>query len=433
MTYEEIVNIIDNKNRFGKACGRDITRCLLEQLGHPEMGMHIIHIAGTNGKGSVAAFVSSILQAASFASKEHFKVGLFTSPHLINHTERIQIDGRQIPKEDVVRLGQKLLSMELDRNILAGILSDNRKDMEVLQSKIEPTMLDYWLAMALLYFKEQGVEYVVLETGLGGALDSTNGLKQYPEVCAITSIGLEHTQFLGDTVEKIAGEKAGIIKPQVPVVIGQMPINAADVIADRCKQLNCSIVQATAVSEDKMLGLFGGYQRKNAAVAVEIVNQLKTVSTGICGKSDILTSPIIDEGLKNAHWPGRMQILSQKPYVLIDGAHNPSGVQALYDSLVTEFPNEKFSFIMAVMADKDYMEMVHILAPIAKRIYTVTLDMGRALQAKELAGAIADIGILSKACDTYEGALEQAIQLGDRIIVCGSLYFIGQVLKNNVN
>ncbi|MBP3727568.1 MAG: bifunctional folylpolyglutamate synthase/dihydrofolate synthase, partial [Pseudobutyrivibrio sp.] len=223
MTYEEVVNTIDNKRRFGKACGRDVTKEFLTVLNHPEDGMNIIHIAGTNGKGSVAAFVSSILQAASFASKESFKVGLFTSPHLIDYTERIQIDGKQISREDVARLGSYLLGIKLD---------------------LEPTMFDYWLVMALLYFKEQGVKYIVLETGLGGAKDSTNGLAQAPRVCAITSIGLEHTQYLGNTVEAIAGEKAGIIKPGIPVVIGDMPAGARDTIIDRCNQLGSRYVLA---------------------------------------------------------------------------------------------------------------------------------------------------------------------------------------------
>ena len=214
MTYEEIVFTIDNKRRFGKACGRDVTKELMKALDYPEKDLHIIHIAGTNGKGSVAAFVSSILQAASFTSKEHFKVGLFTSPHLIEYTERIQIDGKQISREDVTRLGERLLSLELN---------------------LEPTMFDYWLAIAMLYFKEQNVKYVVLETGLGGAKDSTNGLSVKPEVCAITSIGLEHTQYLGNTLGEIAGEKAGIIKAGVPVVIGEMPEEASEVIIKKCK------------------------------------------------------------------------------------------------------------------------------------------------------------------------------------------------------
>ena len=390
MTYQEIITIIDNKNKFGTLCGRDITARLLERLGHPEMGLDIIHIAGTNGKGSVAAFVSSILQAASFVSPEKFKVGLFTSPHLIKHTERIQVDGVQIPKEAVVRLGSQLLAMDLD---------------------FEPTMLDYWMVMAILYFKEQGVKYAVLETGLGGTLDSTNGLSQAPLACAITSIGLEHTQYLGDTVEKIAGEKAGIIKPDVPVVIGEMPLGAKQVIIDRCNKLGCKYVEATELSADVRLGLFGKYQRKNAAVAFEIAKLLR------------IPEDAIYKGLENASWPGRMQIVSKSPFVMVDGAHNPSGVQALYDSLVYEFPNEQFSFIMAVMADKDYRQMLSILRPIASRIYTVRMDMKRALDVDKMPDTVH--------FDSYEMALEAAKTFNEKIIVCGSLYFIAQVIAKD--
>ncbi|MCR4831328.1 MAG: bifunctional folylpolyglutamate synthase/dihydrofolate synthase [Pseudobutyrivibrio sp.] len=397
MTYEEIVNIIDNKHRFGKACGRDVTGEFMEVLGHPEDKMKIIHIAGTNGKGSVAAFVSSILQAASFSSKDKFKVGLFTSPHLIEYTERIQVDGKQISKDDVKRLGEKLLGIEM---------------------KLEPTMFDYWLAMAMLYFKEQGVNYVVLETGLGGAKDSTNGLSYPPMVCAITSIGLEHTQYLGDTLEKIAGEKAGIIKSGVPVVIGQMPDEARDVIIQRCQGLGCKYFLTNEIDENTKLGLFGKYQRKNAAVAEAVVK---------CLDLD-LNKEIIKTGLANASWQGRMQIISKDPFVLVDGAHNPSGVKALYDSLALEFPNEDFSFIMAVMADKDYLEMAQIISPVANRIFTVTVESERALQAKDLADAINGIGIEAYNCDSYDVALKEAKKYENRIIVFGSLYFIGEIL-----
>ena len=397
MTYEEIVSIIDNKHRFGKACGKDVTQELLGVLGNPEKHMKIIHIAGTNGKGSVAAFVSSILQAASFASDNKFKVGLFTSPHLIEYTERIQINGQQISKADVARLGEKLLHTPL---------------------KLEPTMFDYWLAMALLYFKEQNVEYVVLETGLGGAKDSTNGLSVPPLVCAITSIGLEHTQYLGDTLPLIAGEKAGIIKPKVPVVIGRMPAEAREVIIARCHKLESEYVLADEVPLDRPLGLFGGYQRSNAAVAEEIVKLLDIA----------IPDHIVNEGLAKAVWKGRMQIISQAPFILVDGAHNPSGVKALYDSLIAEFPNQQFSFIMAVMADKDYSQMARIIAPVASRIYTVTVESQRALQASALAAAIEAIGIKATCVDSYETAINAANGFAEPIIVFGSLYFIGEIL-----
>ena len=399
MTYEQVVNTIDNKRRFGKACGRDVTREFMDALGHPEQGMHFIHIAGTNGKGSVAAFVSSILQAASFASEKSFKVGLFTSPHLIDYTERIQIDGVHIPREEVTRIGQSLLGMEL---------------------KLEPTMFDYWLAMAIMYFKEQQVDYVVLETGLGGAKDSTNGLSQLPEVCAITSIGLEHTQYLGNTLAEIAGEKAGIIKPGVPVIIGQMDDEASAVIEARADEMGCILHRATTVDKDVKLGLFGGYQRKNAAVAIEIIKCLPLA----------VDNQTIATGLANARWPGRMDIISEDPFILIDGAHNPSGVRALADSLMGEFPKIKFSFIMAVMADKDYVEMAKIISPIAQRIYTVTIDYSRALQAETLAENLKNIGIDAVACENYKDAINRASAQDNPIIVMGSLYFIGEVLND---
>lgn len=399
MTYEQVVNTIDNKRRFGKACGRDVTREFMTALDHPDRGMHFIHIAGTNGKGSVAAFVSSILQAASFASEKSFKVGLFTSPHLIDYTERIQIDGVQIPREEVTRIGESLLGMEL---------------------KLEPTMFDYWLAMAIIYFKEQQVDYVVLETGLGGTKDSTNGLSQLPDVSVITSIGLEHTQYLGNTLAEIAGEKAGIIKPGVPVVIGQMDDEAAVVIEARAQELGCILHRAGTVDKDVKLGLFGGYQRKNAAVAIETIRCL----------SLHVDNQTIATGLANARWPGRMDIISEDPFILIDGAHNPSGVRALVDSLVGEFPNIKFSFIMAVMADKDYVEMAQIISPIAERIFTVTIDYSRALQAETLADDLKGIGMEATACKDYKDAINRASAQDNPIIVMGSLYFIGEVLND---
>ena len=399
MTYEQVVNTIDNKRRFGKACGRDVTREFMDALDHPEQGIHFIHIAGTNGKGSVAAFVSSILRAASFASEKSFKVGLFTSPHLIDYTERIQIDGVPIPREEVTRIGQSLLGMEL---------------------KLEPTMFDYWLAMAIIYFKEQQVDYVVLETGLGGAKDSTNGLSQLPEVCAITSIGLEHTQYLGNTLAEIAGEKAGIIKPGVPVVIGQMDDEASAVIEARADEMGCILHKASTVDKNIKLGLFGGYQRKNAAVAIEIIKCLPLA----------VDNQTIATGLANARWPGRMDIISENPFILIDGAHNPAGVRALADSLMGEFPKIKFSFIMAVMADKDYVEMAKIISPIAQRIFTVTIDYSRALQAETLAEDLKNIGIDAVACENYQDAINRASAQGNPIIVMGSLYFIGEVLND---
>ena len=210
MEYEEIVTAIMGRRRFGKACGRQVAEELLARLNCPERGMRVIHIAGTNGKGSTAAFVSSILQAAGFC------VGQFTSPHLVDFTERIQVNGRQISREDAARLGQRLLDLPME---------------------LECTMFDLCLGMALLYFRERRCDFVVLETGLGGRLDSTSGLSQVPLVSVVTNIGLDHVQILGDTLEEIAAEKAGIFKPGTEAVFGKMAAAARRVLIKRCEEL----------------------------------------------------------------------------------------------------------------------------------------------------------------------------------------------------
>ena len=393
MNYQQTVNVIENKRRFGKACGREVTTEMLDLLNHPEKGMKILHIAGTNGKGSTAAFCSSILQSAGF------KVGTFTSPHLIKFNERIMVNGQQISDEDVARIGTELLA---------------------LTPSLEPTMFDYCLAMGLLYFKEQKVTHVVLETGLGGEKDSTSGLSVLPEVCAITGIGLEHTAILGDTIEAIAAEKAGIVRPGAgKCVIGEsVPESAKKVIREACANGKVPFETAPAVEPETPLGLFGKYQRLNAGVAVAACRAFG------------VNQEQIEKGLKNARWPGRMQIISKEPFIMVDGAHNPNGVEALYEGLVEAFgENSRFTFIAGVMADKDYHEMMRIVEPLAARFLTLTVDSERALQAAELADSISKDGIEAKACTSFEEALDLAKEAGDKTVIFGSLYFIGDVLK----
>ena len=225
LTYEETVTAIENKRRFGNLKGVEISKIMLEKLGHPEKDLRIIHIAGTNGKGSVSAFLRSVFECAGL------KTGMFTSPHLVDFRERIQAQGDMISKEDTMRLGNRLLSMDFG---------------------VYPTMFDYCLAMALLYFKEQKCDVVILETGLGGRLDATTAVEN-PVACVITSISLDHMQFLGNTVREIAGEKAGIIVPGVPVIYDGNDKDAAEVIAAKAKELGSpayKVIQAGA----KVLG-----------------------------------------------------------------------------------------------------------------------------------------------------------------------------------
>lgn len=393
--YNTVVDTISHKSRFMKACGREVMEALLPVLNHPEAGLRIAHIAGTNGKGSTASFLSSIISCAMPSEK----VGLFTSPHLVDFAERIMINGKPISHEDVARIGSYLLELKLEGGI-------------------ELTMFDYTLAMALIYFKEQGVNYAVIETGLGGAKDSTSGLSIVPIVSVITSIGLEHTAILGDTIEQIAHEKAGIIKPGTKTVIGKMEPQATKVFEETCRKLDVPLYIAdTPVPDNMQLGLLGQYQRYNAAVAL-LAAQLMNIN---------LKDSDIELGLENAKWPGRMEIVSTNPFMLLDGAHNPQGISALCESLKKAYPNEKFTFVVSILTDKDYKTMVEELSPLASEFFVAKLEYERGLDIPQLCLAIANTNSKVMPCFTIKEALDEAIKTGNKVIVCGSLYFIGAV------
>ena len=414
MEYEEIVTAIMGRRRFGKACGRQVAEELLARLNCPERGMRVIHIAGTNGKGSTAAFVSSILQAAGFC------VGQFTSPHLVDFTERIQVNGRQISREDAARLGQRLLDLPME---------------------LECTMFDLCLGMALLYFRERHCDFVVLETGLGGRLDSTSGLSQVPLVSVVTNIGLDHVQILGDTLEEIAAEKAGIFKPGTEAVFGKMAATARRVLIKRCEELGIPWRDAGELEErirsgeeavEPRLGLFGAYQRQNAATAAAVFDVIAERCPKLLGEmSEEKRRNILLEGLERTVWPGRMEILSEDPFLLVDGAHNPQGVAALAESLRQAYPGEQFLFVAGILADKDYEGMLEIMIPLARRFYTVTVESSRSLQgqavAEYLKGKGQDAVYIGDLADCLRTVLAEGKQTGKRIVAFGSLYFIGSL------
>ena len=414
MEYEEIVTAIMGRRRFGKACGRQVAEELLARLNCPERGMRVIHIAGTNGKGSTAAFVSSILQAAGFC------VGQFTSPHLVDFTERIQVNGRQISREDAARLGQRLLDLPME---------------------LECTMFDLCLGMALLYFRERRCDFVVLETGLGGRLDSTSGLSQVPLVSVVTNIGLDHVQILGDTLEEIAAEKAGIFKPGTEAVFGKMAAAARRVLIKRCEELGIPWRDAGELEErirsgeeavEPRLGLFGAYQRQNAATAAAVFDVIAERCPKLLGEmSEEKRRNILLEGLERTVWPGRMEILSEDPFLLVDGAHNPQGVAALAESLRQAYPGEQFLFVAGILADKDYEGMLEIMIPLARRFYTVTVESSRSLQGQAVAEYLKGKGQEAVYMEDLSACLRTVLsegkQTGKRIVAFGSLYFIGSL------
>lgn len=411
MKYEQVIEIIENKRRFGNLPGITISKEMLAAVGNPEKELSFVHIAGTNGKGSTAAFLRTILTEAGI------KTGMFTSPHLIDFTERIQVDGKQISKEDAARIGEYLLSMDW---------------------KVHPTMFDYCMVMAMLYFKEQGCEIVILETGLGGKMDSTNAIDA-PLVSIITKIGYDHTAVLGNTLAKIASEKAGILKRGTRAVIESQETEALEILERRCRELE---IPVQILKKDKItqkgetfsypgempyhMQMQGIYQQENAVTAVLAARELQKLGYAVSEEA-------LHLGVQHALWEGRMEIVSDHPFLMIDGAHNGHGVTALAESLKSLYPGEKFHFIMGVLADKDYEKMADTILPLAMDVITVTPESSRALQGECLAEYIRKQGISAKNSDYLFKVLEPFIKKtendNEKTIAFGSLYFIGDIRK----
>lgn len=426
-SYGEVIDKIQNSRRFGNLTGCEISGIMLEKLKHPEAGMPYIHVAGTNGKGSVTAFLCSILQEAGL------KTGMFTSPHLIDFRERIQINGEMISQKDTCRLGNLLLETDFG---------------------VQPTMFDYCLTMALLYFREQKCDVVVLETGLGGRYDSTNAVG-IPAVSVITKIGFDHMAILGNTLEEIAGEKAGIIKcgtklicesqePEAEAVIRKAAEEAGiyDIRWVLAKQIQIEDRQTFSAYGYKNLTMqmLGCHQFENAVAAILAAEAYLTEM--LCRKSElacenkaelekktkIQIDAAVRAGIAATKWKGRMEVLKTSPYFMVDGAHNAHGVSALKKSLATLFPGEKFHFIMGVMADKDYTGMIEELLPLAIDFTTVTVKYSRSLDAERLAECIRKMGIAAESRPTLEAAMEEVSELRkERTIAFGSLYFVGEI------
>lgn len=417
LTYEEVLDQIEHQRRFGNRPGAEVSALMLEKLGRPQQNMSVIHIAGTNGKGSVSAFLRSILKEAGI------RTGMFTSPHLVDFRERICVDGQMISREEVTKLGNMLLEEDF------GTV---------------PTMFDYCLAMALLYYRDRQCQAAVIETGLGGRLDSTNAIG-VPEVTVVTKIGYDHMAVLGDTLDKIASEKAGIIKKGTKLVLESQEKDAMDVLLETAEK--------EAVTEIKIADMhdvtecryengrqYFSYQKyKNLEMAMLGVHQYENAAAAILaaeiflkdrGISDEKAEYYIREGIKKTRWEGRMEILSREPFFMVDGAHNGNGVAALAESLRTLFPGEKFHFVMGVMADKNYEEMIEELLPLALDFKTVTVESERALAAQELsekirAKGICDAGLLHSFDELMPGRLDVA----HKTIAFGSLYFVGEIEK----
>ena len=412
MTYSEALIYLGQMRRFGMKLGLEPMRDLARALGSPQEKLRFIHLAGTNGKGSTAAFCESSLRASGL------RVGLYTSPHLVSVRERIQI-GRQPISTDDFGEGMGVVREKLEQ-----------------QKDHETTFFELMTALALWYFAREKVDWVVWETGLGGRLDATNIVR--PEICIITNIGLDHQQYLGESLREIAAEKAGILKPGVPVISAVEDGEATVVIREAAQALGCALIlvqrdmevenlglrgnkQMARIEESELaLGLIGPHQISNAACAVAALRQLN------------ISEEAIARGLENTVWPGRFEILSEKPLIVLDGAHNPAGVAMLVETwrafLASRGTDARARLVFATVTDKDISEMAQRLGSLAQEVLLVRLANERSAEPARLAPFFP--GLPCTCYDSVSAAWQNLLSAGPESItlITGSLFLVGEML-----
>jgi len=404
MTYSEAIEFLHGLSLFGANFGLENTLRLAAHAGNPQERLRFIHVAGTNGKGSTCAMLESIYRASGL------RVGLFTSPHLVSFRERIQVNRQFISEADVARLAGEM-----------------REQLQTLQ----PTFFEFVTVMALRHFAEQRCDLVIWETGLGGRLDATNIVT--PLASVITNIGSDHQQWLGDTLAKIAAEKAGIIKGGVPVVTATTALEALAVIRETARRRAAPLVSVTpadvaaALPAGLALPLPGEHQKLNAAVAGAVVKRLQ--------KQIPVSEAALRRGLETVDWPGRLQIVRRgQQTLLIDGAHNVEGAQTLRAALQSPVLKPKnphaLTLLLGVLHDKDVAGICAVLAPLATRICATAAASGRALEAAELARHCRAANPQAEVVVCHKLAEALARSESDPfVVVTGSLYLVGEALE----
>ena len=411
MTYSEALEYIHSVSWTFCKPGLERIGELCEKLGNPQKDLKFVHVAGTNGKGSFCSMLSSILMESGLC------VGLYTSPYIRFFNERMCVNGEPIANDELAALCEYIKP-------IADAMTD------------KPTEFELITAVAFEYFKRHNCDIVVLEAGMGGRLDSTNIIRN-PLLSVITGIALDHTAFLGDTVEKIAAEKAGIIKDNSPVLYGGTDDIAAAVIENTAKNNASeyyrvdynklgnvrSTLDGTIFSygkyADLKISLLGMYQPRNASVVINAVEILKNRGLNISEKN-------LRDGLSKAKWRGRFEIISRDPLMIFDGAHNPQGISSAVESIKTYFGSQKVYLLTGVLRDKDYSAIAEDLSTVASKAFTLTPDSPRALSAQEYAQTLNSRGIDAKAFDSLAEALDSARAEAKRdgvpLVCLGSLY-----------
>lgn len=430
MNYNEALQFIHESHKFGMRLGLDNIKKLLELLGDPQNNLKIIHVAGTNGKGSTCSFISSILKESGY------KVGLYTSPFLETFTERIRVNGENISEEEVGK-----------------IVSLIKEKIEIMVSEgySYPTEFEIVTAMAFYYYNQEKVDFVALEVGLGGRYDATNVIDK-PVVSAITSISLDHTGILGDTLAKIAFEKGGIIKENCPTIVYPQQEEASEVIKNICaekksKYIECDFknieIKSSNINSqiyncningkelrDLEIKLIGDHQIKNSIVALNVIEYLNDI------KITNISEENIRKGLLETKWPGRIEKISENPMFIIDGAHNEEGAKSLANSIDKYFENKNKILVIGMLEDKDIDSVLDLLIPKFNKVITTTPDNPRAIDANKLKEKIERYNIEVTCKPNIKEAVDYALEISNKddvIISAGSLYMIGNVRTIIVN
>lgn len=434
--------IIEKLKKRGSTPGLEPVRALLAALKHPEEKIAVVHIAGTNGKGSVFAFLSAILQEGGY------RVGRYISPTIHSYEERFQINGQEISPE---KLEKYYVRMER---------ATEQMERTQQPSLRQPTLFEVETALAFLYFAEEQVDVALIETGMGGTYDATNVI-EHPLLTVISSVSYDHKAFLGDTLEEIAGEKAGIIKENVPVVVEENVPEVCRIMQKTAarKHAPCTLIRAAdyQVETESVTGstfiwkkhrfsifLPGQHQISNAVTALAAAEELmeRLPSEGrrklepgenarfIPAADKRLGWPEMERGLANARWPGRLELLGERPYTFRDGAHNPDGARKLAQFLEKHFTNRRIIYIMGVLKDKEYEKMLAELMPLASEIYTFRPHNERGLSGEVLAACAQRFGVPSHCCQDVNEAIRRGREKAEQedvIVICGSLSFMEEM------
>lgn len=413
MTEQEAINYIESYTWSTTRLGLKRTRELLSRLGDPQKKLKFIHIAGSNGKGSCSAMLASVFRAAGY------KTGLYISPYIEAFRERIQINGAYIPAEALCRVTEKV--------------KDAAEGMED-----HPSQFELVTAAGMLYFAEEGCDIVMLEVGMGGALDSTNVIDA-PECAVIMNIGLEHTEYLGNTLEEIAATKCGIIKPGCDAVLYAQSEAVTGVARSVCAEKHVPLTVADAEDAELLtrtldgqqfringkeytLALLGGHQIRNCVTVLSVIDAMRR-------RGWTISEQAIREGLRTVRWPARLEIIGTDPLFILDGGHNPQCAEALAAALQEHFPGQKFLFLCGILADKNYTQMLESIRPFADKVYCVKPESPRALEAEKLCTVCRELGIPADAFATVEAGLAAAMAENVPAVAFGSLYMAGTIRR----